>query len=359
MVTNAATTFIRGNSADGSSAQFADQNKEIVPEMGSPWEPNPVSVPVIAPLSIGEDALDRTVASCIKKAMLRVGKGTKKVKKGKKDGNLEGNLEGEEDPEAGEQYLRELVKTATREALVAIGADIRKGYESEAGRLTTQVADLDGHIVLLRSDVFHFKSGLTGREEKLNTLVGSSVEELERATKAVEKQHETTAKAQSDFQEAMFTRMAELKELGKDILSAKVVSLLFLGCPFYPSLSSSSSLLSSSSSCNVFHTFCSRVGPSVPVDSKTRDRRRGRSTFRRPTGVDTRLPISLPTRATTTTSYPPTTTTWHPLWNQSPSSTNNNKCTILRLPFTQTVRLCLATTRRRLTGERLLRMKRS
>ncbi len=126
----------------------------------------------------------------------------------------------------GEQYIRDVVKLATREALVAVGADIRKGYESEAGRLTTQVADMDGHVALLRQDFFNFKSGLTGREEKLHVLVGSAVDRLGEAVGSAEQTKETTEEEKGqrrEFEKGVLDKLSTLEGLVKDVQSAKVL----------------------------------------------------------------------------------------------------------------------------------------
>ncbi len=126
---------------------------------------------------------------------------------------------------------RDLVKSATKEALIAIGAEIRKGYESEAGRLTTQVADVDGHLGLLHSDFFNFKSALSGREEKLQALVGSAVDNVKAAAEEVRSSGKATPGATdepadetpaSQFETGVQQQLAQLQQTLNSLVNTSV-----------------------------------------------------------------------------------------------------------------------------------------
>ncbi len=76
--------------------------------------------------------------------------------------------------------------SATKNAMVAISSDMRTSYESEAGRLTTSMASVDGHVELMRSDIVGLRGKLSGCVATVETLTRGLVTAVEETKTALE-----------------------------------------------------------------------------------------------------------------------------------------------------------------------------
>ncbi len=108
VVTNlASVSFRRATGTDQSSAAFADDNEDLVPEKGDDsMKQPPLSTPVVGALVIDDASLEAVICGGITKAMAAIRKVQKGRASGKgKKGGLVESSEGDEAAE-GSQYLR-------------------------------------------------------------------------------------------------------------------------------------------------------------------------------------------------------------------------------------------------------------
>ncbi len=117
--------------------------------------------------------------------------------------------------------------------MVTIGADVRQAYESEAGRLTTSVATLDGHIGLLRADVVGLRGKVSGCVSTIETLTRGLVLSVEQTKASLDKQFESMgegAESRQEFCQFLKEQMRLLQEKADNLVTVHHQVLIDIEC---------------------------------------------------------------------------------------------------------------------------------
>ncbi len=109
--------------------------------------------------------------------------------------------------------------------MAAIGADVRRSYESEAGRLTVSVANLDGHVEQMRDDVVQLRGKVTGAVETIDALTRGLVTSVDATAASLEQRCGSVASTEecaNEFRLFVREKMKDLKGMVQDLGAAKV-----------------------------------------------------------------------------------------------------------------------------------------